>query len=69
MSTVIILRIQITVQFLHHRFFKSLKDNLLEPEVFHINPKKSDTRFFRKFTSLFPASVSWYGAYLLKVSS
>lgn len=49
------------------RFFKSLKDNLLEPEVFHLNPKKSDTNLFRNVTRLIPPSFSYYGAYLFKV--
>ncbi|KAJ8683208.1 hypothetical protein QAD02_019000 [Eretmocerus hayati] len=47
------------------RFLKSLRANLLEPEVFHLNPKKSDTTFFRKFTGILPSSISWYGAYLM----
>ena len=50
------------------RFLKSLRANLLEPEVFHLNPKKSDTDFFRTFTKLLPSSISWYGAYLMNVS-
>lgn len=50
------------------RFLKSLRENLLEPEVFHLNPKKSDTNFFRTFTRLLPSSISWYGAYLMNVS-
>ena len=49
------------------RFYKSLSENLLEPEVFHLNPKKSNTPLFRRFTSLLPSSISWYGAYLMKV--
>uniref|UniRef100_A0A1B6CFU1 Choline/carnitine acyltransferase domain-containing protein n=1 Tax=Clastoptera arizonana TaxID=38151 RepID=A0A1B6CFU1_9HEMI len=48
------------------RFKKSLDSNLLEPEVFHLDPRKSDTRWFRTFTGALPASLSWYGAYLLK---
>lgn len=50
------------------RFLKSLRANILEPEVFHLNPKKSDTKFFRTFTGLLPSSISWYGAYLMNVS-
>nr|XP_018904354.1 PREDICTED: carnitine O-palmitoyltransferase 2, mitochondrial [Bemisia tabaci]XP_018904355.1 PREDICTED: carnitine O-palmitoyltransferase 2, mitochondrial [Bemisia tabaci]XP_018904356.1 PREDICTED: carnitine O-palmitoyltransferase 2, mitochondrial [Bemisia tabaci] len=46
------------------RFLKSLRANILEPEVFHLNPKKSDTPFFRTFTGLLPSSISWYGAYM-----
>ncbi|XP_014256389.1 carnitine O-palmitoyltransferase 2, mitochondrial isoform X2 [Cimex lectularius] len=48
------------------RFMKSLRSNLLEPEVYHMNPKKSDTSFFRTVTGMLPSSVSWYGAYLFK---
>ena len=40
----------------------------MEPEVYHLNPKKSDTEMFRTVTSLLPSSVSWYGAYLYKVN-
>lgn len=46
------------------RFMKSLKEGVLEPEVFHIDPKKSDTNIFRTVTRFLPSSVSWYGAYL-----
>lgn len=49
------------------RFLKSLKDNILEPEVFHLNPKKSDTNLFRNVTRLIPPRFSYYGAYLFKV--
>ncbi|XP_075219191.1 carnitine palmitoyltransferase 2 isoform X2 [Lycorma delicatula] len=48
------------------RFLKSLREKVLEPEVFHLNPKKSDTSFFRQVTGFLPSSVSWYGAYLFK---
>ncbi|KAL1129813.1 hypothetical protein AAG570_012757 [Ranatra chinensis] len=48
------------------RFMKSLRANLLEPEVFHLNPKKSDTQLFRTVTGMLPSSLSWYGAYLFK---
>lgn len=46
------------------RFMKSLREGILEPEVFHMNPAKSDTDLFRKVTSLLPSAVSWYGAYM-----
>lgn len=46
------------------RFMKSLKKEILEPEVFHLNPKKSDTKLFRVVTSALPSAVSWYGAYM-----
>ncbi|KAG8229768.1 hypothetical protein J437_LFUL005849 [Ladona fulva] len=48
------------------RFMKSLRAGILEPEVFHLNPKKSDTDLFRAVTGLLPSSLSWYGAYLFK---
>lgn len=48
------------------RFYKSLKDEILEPDVFHINPKKSDTALFRRICSAIPESFSWYVAYLYK---
>ncbi|KRT80870.1 hypothetical protein AMK59_5078, partial [Oryctes borbonicus] len=48
------------------RFYKSLKAGILEPEVFHLNPKKSDNKNFRLICSLMPSSFSWYAAYLLK---
>ncbi|XP_033341402.1 carnitine palmitoyltransferase 2 [Megalopta genalis] len=46
------------------RFLKSLKENVLPPEVFHLNSKKSDTDLFHTVTRLLPSKVSWYGAYL-----
>ncbi|CAG9855125.1 unnamed protein product [Phyllotreta striolata] len=46
------------------RFYKSLQSRILEPEVFHLYPKKSDTDTFRSICSKLPTSVSWYGAYM-----
>ncbi|XP_034944753.1 carnitine O-palmitoyltransferase 2, mitochondrial [Chelonus insularis] len=46
------------------RFIKSLRKGILAPEVFHIDPKKSDTPFFWKFTGLLPSAIATYGAYL-----
>ncbi|XP_030036332.2 carnitine O-palmitoyltransferase 2, mitochondrial [Manduca sexta] len=48
------------------RFMLSLREHILEPEVFHLNPKKSNTPLFRTVTGLLPEAVSWYGAYLFK---
>ena len=53
--------------FFHHRFRETLRDGMLEPEVYHLNPSKSDTDSFRNVIRLLPSSVSWYGAYLYKV--
>lgn len=50
------------------RFMKSLRKRILAPEVFHMDPKKSDTETFRKVTGFLPPSLSWYGAYLFKVN-
>lgn len=49
------------------KFMKTLRAGILEPEVFHLDPKKSDTKFFRTFTGLLPSSIATYGAYLFKV--
>ena len=38
------------------RFMKSLRSNILEPEVFHLDATKSDNMKFRKFTRY----VSWF---------
>ncbi|XP_077292463.1 carnitine palmitoyltransferase 2 [Arctopsyche grandis] len=48
------------------RFMLSLRDGILAPEVFHLDPKKSDTNTFRKVTKFLPPSLSWYGAYAFK---
>ncbi|XP_058447494.1 carnitine O-palmitoyltransferase 2, mitochondrial [Malaya genurostris] len=48
------------------RFMKSLRSQLLEPEVFHLNPAKSDTHAFRTVTSLAPSLISTYVAYAFK---
>ncbi|XP_029634050.1 carnitine O-palmitoyltransferase 2, mitochondrial [Octopus sinensis] len=48
------------------RFMKSLEEETLEPEVFHLNPKKSDTEMFRKVVRWLPEAVSWYGAFMYK---
>ncbi|XP_015112727.1 carnitine O-palmitoyltransferase 2, mitochondrial [Diachasma alloeum] len=48
------------------RFLRSLRAGLLEPEVFHMNRKKSDTKFFRFVTGLLPSRIATYGAYLFK---
>ncbi|KAI5938077.1 Carnitine O-palmitoyltransferase 2, mitochondrial [Manis javanica] len=47
------------------RFLKTLRAGLLEPEVFHLNPAKSDTDSFKRLIRFVPSSLSWYGAYLV----
>lgn len=46
------------------RFMKSLRENKLKPEIFHLNPEKSDTVNFQRLMRLIPESVSFYGAYM-----
>ncbi len=46
------------------RFMKSLRANQLKPEIFHLDPKKSDTVNFQRLMRLIPESVSFYGAYM-----
>ncbi|CAK1540624.1 unnamed protein product [Leptosia nina] len=48
------------------RFMLSMRQSILEPEIFHMQPQKSDTQLFRTVTGLLPESLSWYGAYLFK---
>jgi carnitine O-palmitoyltransferase 2 len=47
------------------RFHNSLRDNLLKPEVFHLNPSKSDKEWFDYFRYI-PSSIAWYGPLLVK---
>lgn len=47
------------------RFMKTLRAGLLEPEVFHLNPAKSNTDRFKNFIRWVPSSLSWYGAYMV----
>lgn len=47
------------------RFMKTLRAGILEPEVFHLNPAKSDTDSFKNLIRWVPSSLSWYGAYMV----
>lgn len=42
------------------RFMESQRAEILEPAVFHMNPKKSDTPLFRTVTGMLPEAVSWF---------
>lgn len=46
------------------RFMLSLRNQILEPEVFHLNPKKSNTQLFRSVTGMLPEAVSWLVLYI-----
>ncbi|GAA57398.1 carnitine O-palmitoyltransferase 2 [Clonorchis sinensis] len=50
---------------LHHlvEFCRLLRTNLLEPEVFHLNPEKSKTPRFNQIMRFVPRSVATYAAY------
>ncbi|XP_067846412.1 carnitine O-palmitoyltransferase 2, mitochondrial isoform X2 [Heptranchias perlo] len=47
------------------RFMKTFRAGYLEPEVFHLNPARSDTSLFKNIIRFVPASLSWYGAYMV----
>ncbi|KAM4641075.1 carnitine O-palmitoyltransferase 2, mitochondrial [Discoglossus pictus] len=47
------------------RFLKTMRAGYLEPEIFHLNPTKSDTQKFRRLIRFVPSSLSWYGAYMV----
>lgn len=46
---------------------RALDKEILEPEVYHMNPKKSDNTRYRKVMKMCPAAVATYGSYLFKV--
>ncbi|XP_063860415.1 carnitine O-palmitoyltransferase 2, mitochondrial-like isoform X5 [Scylla paramamosain] len=48
------------------RFMRSLRDSVLEPVVYHLNPAKSDTPMFRKIVRWTPSAISSYAAYAQK---
>ncbi|CAJ0603042.1 unnamed protein product [Cylicocyclus nassatus] len=48
------------------RFKRALEKNILAPEVFHLNPKKSDTKLFRNVCKTLPPTLSWFGAVAFK---
>lgn len=48
------------------RFMRSLRDELLEPEVYHMNPKKSDTPRYRKFLRNTPGAIATFVSYGFK---
>uniref|UniRef100_A0A1I8QD12 Choline/carnitine acyltransferase domain-containing protein n=1 Tax=Stomoxys calcitrans TaxID=35570 RepID=A0A1I8QD12_STOCA len=48
------------------RFWRSLLAGLLEPEIFHMNPKKSDTESYRRWMRMTPRIVATYASYVFK---
>ena len=53
---------------LFFRFLRTLRNNILEPEVYHLNPAKSDTKFFRTLVKWTPEMFASYAAYANKVN-
>lgn len=47
------------------RFVKTLRSGLLEPDIFHRNPSKTDTNGFKTWIRWLPSSLSCYGAHLM----
>ena len=48
------------------RFMRSLRAQTLEPEVFHLNPKESNTEKYRNIMRMTPSAISTYVSYLFK---
>lgn len=48
------------------RFKRSLKEQLLSPEVYHLNPKKSDTDWYRTVIRLTPEPLASYVSMAMK---
>lgn len=49
------------------RFMKSLKENVLLPEIFYLNTETANNNLYHAVTRALPPKFSWYGAYLFKV--
>lgn len=48
------------------RFMNTLRAKRLDPEVYHLNPKKSNNDRFRQYLRFVPKQISFYGAVLQK---
>ncbi|CAL8077711.1 unnamed protein product [Orchesella dallaii] len=48
------------------RFLKSLDNEILEPEVFHLSPGKTDTMSYRRVMNMMPTAFATYASYLYK---
>lgn len=48
------------------RFMRSLRDEVLEPEIYHLNPAKSDTARYRNIMSKMPAAIVTFVSYAFK---
>ncbi|XP_023351820.2 carnitine O-palmitoyltransferase 2, mitochondrial-like [Sarcophilus harrisii] len=45
------------------KFRNSLRSHILEPDIYYVNPEWSKSKAFKRFLSLLPTWISWYGAY------
>lgn len=48
------------------RFMRSLRENVLDPEVYHLNPKKSDNDLYRNILKRTPEAISTYVSWAFK---
>lgn len=48
------------------RFMRSLRDEILEPEIYHLNPKKSDTTKVKNILRRSPSLIATFVAYAFK---
>lgn len=48
------------------RFWRSLCDGVLEPEVYHLNPAKSNNERYRRWMQLTPNWIATYASYAFK---
>lgn len=48
------------------RFWRSLQAGVLEPEVFHLNPKKSNNEKYRRWMRISPQIIATYASYVFK---
>ncbi|XP_017137735.1 carnitine O-palmitoyltransferase 2, mitochondrial [Drosophila miranda] len=48
------------------RFWRSLQADLLEPEVYHMDAKKSDTAGYRRWMKVAPKALATYASYAFK---
>lgn len=48
------------------RFWRSLQEGVLEPEVFHLNAKKSDNEKYRRWMRIAPQIIATYASYAFK---
>ncbi|KAF2367185.1 Acyltransferase ChoActase/COT/CPT [Trinorchestia longiramus] len=48
------------------RFLRTFRAGVLEPEVYHLNPDKSNTLFYRRVVGLAPQMLASYASYAFK---